>query len=99
MTDIGKLRQVSGAHIHIVGVQVNDPLHIVNVNPGAGMVPTGGLPRGGAAGDLLAKKNNADYAVEWITPASSAEKDNTRPITAAAVYTEIGNINALLATI
>lgn len=24
------------------------------------------------------------------------EKDNTRPITAAAVYTEVGNINALL---
>lgn len=31
--------------------------------------------------------------------AEDAEEDNTRPITAAAVYTEIGNINALLATI
>ena len=99
MTDIGKLRQVSGANIHIIGVQTNDTLHISNVNPGAGMIPTGGLPRGGATGDLLAKKSNADYAVEWITPANSAEQDNTRPITAAAVYTEIGNINALLATI
>lgn len=57
------------------------------------------LPAGGIIGDLLCKSSNADYAVEWITPASSAEQDNTRPITAAAVYTEIGNINALLATI
>ena len=34
-----------------------------------------------------------------VDKADSAEADNTRPITAAAVYTEIGNINALLATI
>lgn len=57
------------------------------------------IPRGGEPGDLLAKKGDADYSVEWITPANSPEEDNTRPITAAAVYTEIGNINALLETI
>lgn len=34
-----------------------------------------------------------------IIKANSAEQDNTHPITAAAVYTEIGNINALLQTI
>lgn len=34
-----------------------------------------------------------------VDTASSAQSDNTRPITSAAVYTEIGNINALLATI
>lgn len=54
------------------------------------------FPSGGIVGDLLSK--SADGA-EWITPASAAEQDNTRPITAAAVYTEIGNINALLAAI
>lgn len=58
-----------------------------------------GLPLGGVYGDLLAKRSDTNYDAEWITPASSVEKDNTRPITAAAVYTEIGNINALLATI
>ena len=57
------------------------------------------LPPGGSQGDLLAKRSNADNDIEWITPANSAEEDNTRPITAAAVYMEIGNINALLATI
>ena len=34
-----------------------------------------------------------------VDKATSVEGDNTRPITAAAVYTEIGNINALLSTI
>ena len=34
-----------------------------------------------------------------IIKASSAEQDNTHPITAAAVYTVIGNINAILETI
>lgn len=58
-----------------------------------------GLPPSGNTGDVLMKKSNADYDVEWVTPADMAEQDNTRPITSAAVYTEIGNINALLATI
>lgn len=34
-----------------------------------------------------------------VSKANSVEQDNTRPITSAAVYTELGNINALLATI
>lgn len=59
----------------------------------------GDLPPGGLTGDLLAKRSNGDGDVEWITPANNAEQDNTRPITAAAVYVEIGNINALLASI
>lgn len=57
----------------------------------------GGLPEGGQVGDLLTKISASGAG--WVTPASSAEQDNTRPITAAAVYMEIGNINALLVTI
>lgn len=34
-----------------------------------------------------------------VDKATSVEADNTKPITAAAVYTEVGNINALLHTI
>jgi len=34
-----------------------------------------------------------------VLKATSVEQDNTRPITAAAVYTEVGNITALLQTI
>ena len=63
------------------------------------VVVGGSLPLGGNPGDVLLKRTVADFDAEWITPADHAEEDNTRPITAAAVYTEIGNINALLATI
>lgn len=34
-----------------------------------------------------------------VNTATEVEKDNTRPITSAAVFAEVGNINALLATI
>lgn len=34
-----------------------------------------------------------------VNTAKAVEQDNTLPITSAAVYTEVGNINALLATI
>ena len=34
-----------------------------------------------------------------VDTAAAVEQDNTRPITSAAVYTEVGNINALLETI
>ena len=34
-----------------------------------------------------------------VTKANAVEQDNTHPITAAAVYTEVGNISALLQTI
>lgn len=57
------------------------------------------LPSGGEQGDIMIKRSAANGDAEWLPPANSAEQDNTRPITAAAVYTEIGNINALLATI
>lgn len=59
----------------------------------------GSMPLGGVAGDIIIKRSSADFDAEWVAPANSAEQDNTLPITAAAVYTEIGNINALLATI
>lgn len=60
---------------------------------------TARFPDQGAIGDILMKTGNANDGVSWITPASRAEQDNTRPITSAAVFTEIGNINVLLATI
>ena len=34
-----------------------------------------------------------------VDTAEKVEQDNTKPVTSAAVYTEVGNINALLATI
>lgn len=34
-----------------------------------------------------------------VDTTDKAEQDNSKPITSAAVYAEVGNINALLATI
>lgn len=55
-------------------------------DPGAG---------GYAIGDGL-KVENGKLSVDTAT---AAEQDNTKPITSGAVYTAVGNINALLATI
>jgi hypothetical protein len=44
-------------------------------------------------GDGLKLENN----VLSVDTAEVVEKDNTKPVTSAAVYTEIGNIEALLA--
>lgn len=43
--------------------------------------------------------NITSEGVLSVDMADSIDKDNTRPVSAAKVYTEIGNINALLATI
>lgn len=57
------------------------------------------LPPGGAAGDILVKNSPTNGDAGWAAPANAVEEDNTLPITSAAVYTTVGNINALLATI
>lgn len=40
-----------------------------------------------------------DTGLLSVDTVDQVEQDNTKPITSAAVYTEVGNINALLATI
>ena len=44
-------------------------------------------------------KLDADTNTLSVDTAAAVEKDNAKPVTSAAVYTEVGNINALLATI
>ena len=59
---------------------------------------SGGSGGGGyTIGDGL--KLDPDTNTLSVDTAEKVEKDNTRPVTSAAVYTEVGNINALLATI
>ena len=59
----------------------------------------GSLPAGGVNGDIIVKSSSEDFDCSWVAPANEVEENNTLPITAAAVYTTVGNINALLATI
>lgn len=97
MPEIRTLNQVRQGKVRIIGVS-SDEVKMMHEEQNK-IIHTDGIPAGGHTGDLLAKKSNANYDTEWITPATAVEQDNTRPITSAAVYTEIGNINALLATI
>lgn len=53
------------------------------------------LPIGGHKGDLLAKRTDDTDDVEWITPAPSAEEDNTKPLTSNGLFILVGDINAL----
>ena len=57
----------------------------------------GGSGGGYNIGDGL--KLDAETNTLSVDTAAAVEKDNTKPVTSAAVYTEVGNINALLATI
>jgi len=82
----------------INGVTLQGDLTVEDIGLGTGS-GTANFPEEGLVGDILMKTGLETNEVSWVTPATSAEEDNTRPITAGAVYTEIGNINALLATI
>lgn len=44
-------------------------------------------------------KLDAETNTLSVDSADTVEQDNTRPVTSAAVYATVGNINALLATI
>ncbi len=55
----------------------------------------GGVPYNIGHGLKVDTETNTLY----VNTVSSVEQDNTLPITSAAVYAEVGNINALLGTI
>ena len=56
---------------------------------------------GGSAGYNIGPglKLDAETNTLSVDTADAVEKDNTKPVTSAAVFAEVGNINALLATI
>ena len=95
-TDYEKLANLPSINgVTLIGNKTSEELHLSDSSQGSG----GGCPEGGVTGDILTKRSDDDFDAIWVAPATSVEQDNTRPITSAAVYTEIGNINALLATI
>ena len=57
------------------------------------------LGDGGAGGYAIGDGLKVENGKLSVDTATSAEQDNTKPITSGAVYTTVGNINALLATI
>lgn len=75
-----------------------DPIDVsFNVSVRAG----GGSGGGGGGGYQIGPglKLDAETNTLSVDTADAVEKDNTKPVTSAAVFAEVGNINALLATI
>lgn len=72
-----------------------DPIDVsFNVSVRAGGGSGGGGYQIGPGLKLDAETNTLS-----VDTADAVEKDNTKPVTSAAVFAEVGNINALLATI
>lgn len=84
------------AGIVVQETEPTGPEHPVWVNP-KGSASGGGTGGGYNIGSGL--KLDAETNTLSVDTAEAVEKDNTKPVTSAAVYTEVGNINALLATI
>lgn len=77
-------------------------LHKITVD-NDGNVLIDGKPVGGGGGGGYqigpGLKLDSETNTLSVDTADTIQKDNTKPVTSAAVYTEVGNINALLATI
>jgi len=87
---------IEGDTVPIPGFKVGDGVTLLKELPFSADAMGAVLPTGGTAGDILVKTGAGTDDMEWQTPADKAEEDNTKPITSAAVYNEIGNINILL---
>lgn len=73
-------------------------LKIRNPETGEWEVVSGGGTGGGVQFETDETLSLKDGILR-VNTAKAVEKDNTLPITSAAVFTEVGNINALLETI
>lgn len=54
---------------------------------------------GGGIGYQIGSGLKVEGGILSVDTAGKVEEDNTKPVTSAAVYTEIGNIEVLLANI
>ena len=87
---------IEGDTVPVPGFKVGDGVTLLKDLPFSADAMGAVLPSGGEAGDILVKTGSGTSDMAWQAPANKAEEDNTKPITSAAVYNEIGNINILL---
>ena len=77
-------------------------LHKLTVDDDGNVLVDGKSGGGGGGGGYQigsGLKLDSETNTLSVDTADAIQKDNTKPVTSAAVYTEVGNINALLATI
>ncbi len=96
------LQRIHGDDVHIAGISGDAPRRLTRISQGGGgagyVLPP--ATRESLGGIIVGEDLRiTEEGILSIIKATSVEADNTRPITAAAVYTEEGNINALLHTI
>ena len=58
-----------------------------------------GGPSGGGLAYQIGSGLKVEEGVLMVDTAERVEEDNTRPVTSAAVYLELGNVQALLANL
>lgn len=93
------LHKIQGDAVHIAGISGDQPRQLRRISQGGGTVlqPATTERLGGIiVGEDL---QITPEGVLSVIKANAVAADNTHPITAAAVYVEVGNINALLHTI
>lgn len=64
--------------------------------------PLSGRVTGGGSGGVMWQVGDGlklEDGVLSVDTADAVEEDNTRPVTSAAVYTQLGNVEALLASV
>lgn len=98
--DISKLRAIPIANSDRVGGITAEPKTASQTMP-VGIDPETGrlFTEGGGAGYPLGDGLKVVDGKLTVDTADAVEQDNTRPVTSAAVYTEVGNIEVLLANI
>lgn len=98
--DISKLRAIPTATAETVGGITAEPKTDAQTMP-VGIDPkTGRLyTESGGAGYPLGDGLKVVDGKLTVDTADTVQQDNTRPVTSAAVYTEVGNIEVLLANI
>lgn len=68
----------------------------------SGAAPLIGRVTGGGSGGVMWQVGDGlklEGGVLSVDTADAVEQDNTRPVTSAAVYTQLGNVEALLASV
>lgn len=86
-----------GLHRLILKVRAEIPKKTSQLINDSGFVTSSG--GGGGTSFTTDETLSLENGVLSVNTATDVEADNTLPITSAAVYTEVGNINALLETI
>lgn len=86
--------------VSVVDAQINEKGELILILSDGSTVNAGVIPASGGGYNIgYGLKLDSPTNTLSVDAADAVEADNTKPITAAAVYVEVGNINAMLETL